>query len=334
MQHNNKPENINLDTLEKSKEFIVSTPDVNRSGFSVLTSGIDLRFFEKNPVMLYNHERRGQLPIGRWGDIRIEDNKLIATAYIDTGDSLGKDIFRKIELGVLNSASIGIRVLELSEDTEHLQLEQTPFIVTKCELREISVVDIPCNAEAVVLNANDEQILLSDLYLLSDNNTLFIKNNNPIKMNTEEIKNPIALIDGLRQELSTLKKETDVALANLNQELVMLKVTNGKTAATTLVESALAAGKITKAQEAEYIILASNNYDAVKKIFDGMQGYNPIHTQLSATGNNNSNQLSDVEEYIRLDKEGGLVELKTNDPERFNTMQASYLTSLKERQKK
>ena len=37
------------------KEFLISDESTNSYGFAVLTSGINLERFKKNPVMYYNH---------------------------------------------------------------------------------------------------------------------------------------------------------------------------------------------------------------------------------------------------------------------------------------
>lgn len=48
--------------------FVVSDESPNSYGFVVLTEGIDTAQFERNPVMLYMHER--SRVVGRWENIR------------------------------------------------------------------------------------------------------------------------------------------------------------------------------------------------------------------------------------------------------------------------
>lgn len=43
--------------MQKKTTMTVSDETVNRHGYRVLTSGIDIEGFKKNPVMLYNHLR-------------------------------------------------------------------------------------------------------------------------------------------------------------------------------------------------------------------------------------------------------------------------------------
>ena len=58
-----------------AKDVIVSTEAVNSYGSRVLTEGIDLSQYEKNPVLLWMHRRSwepGAMPIGRVENLRAE----------------------------------------------------------------------------------------------------------------------------------------------------------------------------------------------------------------------------------------------------------------------
>jgi phage head maturation protease len=104
-----------------NKTFILSDESINTQGFRVLTNGIRLDEFRKNPIMLWNHNSswRGtkdeQLPIGRWDNIRVEGGKLLADAVLDDGDDFAKEIARKVDKGIINMCSIGFAVIEQSE---------------------------------------------------------------------------------------------------------------------------------------------------------------------------------------------------------------------------
>ena len=123
--------------------FVLSDESVNSCGFVVLTEGIDTSVFERNPVMLYMHTRDGNV-IGRWENIRKEDNKLLADAVFDDSTELGAKVKKQVEGGFLRAVSIGIE--EVQRDT----LNGVNTIV-KCRLIEVSVVDIPSNKNAVKL---------------------------------------------------------------------------------------------------------------------------------------------------------------------------------------
>lgn len=135
--------------MEK-QTFLVSDESENSHGFKVLTEGIDTTQFEKNPIMLYMHER--PTIIGRWENLKKEDGKLYADAIFDTDGEKGKEVARQVEQGFLKGASIGITYQK--EDLKN-------GVLKKCKLFEISIVDIGSNPNALKLYDNTE---LSTLY--------------------------------------------------------------------------------------------------------------------------------------------------------------------------
>ncbi len=75
-----------------AKEFVISTSRVNCYGTRVLTGGIDLEQYTKNPVLLYMH-RRGifgdnTLVLGSTVNIRIDGDRLIGEPDFDMEDEL------------------------------------------------------------------------------------------------------------------------------------------------------------------------------------------------------------------------------------------------------
>ena len=150
---------------EEKKVFTVSDESLNSYGSWVLTAGIEMTNFLKNPIMLYNHNRawRGTedevLPIGRWLNPKIEKASLLAEPDFDMNDPFAAKIGNKVEKGFLKGASIGIKVIEYSEDPKYLKPGQRCATITKCELVEISIVDIPSNKNAVALYDQDGTML-------------------------------------------------------------------------------------------------------------------------------------------------------------------------------
>ena len=143
--------------------IILSDESVNSYGFRVLTAGIDLNAFDKNPVMLYDHRSYSYLPIGTWGNHRIEGSQLTAEPIFDMEDEKAAQIAGKYDRKVLNAASIGIQILATSEDPDDMLPGQTGPTVTKCLLYEASIVPMPSNSNAVRLyNRKGDAIDLSD----------------------------------------------------------------------------------------------------------------------------------------------------------------------------
>ena len=122
--------------------FVVSDESVNSYGMVTLTDGIDTSRFEQNPVMFYMHERA--TIVGRWENIRKEDDKLLADAVFDDTTPIGKQVKDQVEKGFLRAASIGIEIVE----RKTIKGVDT---VTKCILNEISIVDVPANENALKL---------------------------------------------------------------------------------------------------------------------------------------------------------------------------------------
>lgn len=150
------------------KRIILTDSSLNRYGYRVLTSGMRLEAFKKNPVMLYMHFRDEGSPfwgeskaIGHWEDIQLENDVLSAIPVFDKVDQLSRDIAAKYEAGTYNAASVGIRIIATSANENLLVPGQTRETVTESELMEASIVDIPANSNAVRLYDNSTSVLLA-----------------------------------------------------------------------------------------------------------------------------------------------------------------------------
>ena len=145
-----------------AKEVIISTSGLNCYGSRVLTSGIDLTQYEKNPVLLWMHRRSyngKDMPIGRMENLRIDGDRLIGTPVFDENDEFAKQIASKWDNGFLRMASAGIEIVETSDAPEHLLQGQTRATITRCKLEEVSIVDIGGNDEALQLYGTDGRLM-------------------------------------------------------------------------------------------------------------------------------------------------------------------------------
>lgn len=145
------------------KEAIISTERVNSYGSRVLTAGIDLAQYEKNPVLLYMHRRgkKEDMPIGIMTNLRVEGTTLYGTPKFDDDTEDERNISKKWERGTLRMLSAGLDVLEWSEAPEHLEAGQTRPTVTRSKLIEVSVVDIGSNDDALQVGLYHEGKLLT-----------------------------------------------------------------------------------------------------------------------------------------------------------------------------
>ncbi len=81
-----------------AKDFIINTSGLNSYGTRVLTPGIDLTQYKRNPVLLYMHTRGfdgKSTPIGRVENIRVEGDELRGTPVFDMKDPFAAEIARK-----------------------------------------------------------------------------------------------------------------------------------------------------------------------------------------------------------------------------------------------
>lgn len=145
------------------KEAIISTERVNSYGSRVLTAGIDLSQYAKNPIVLYMHRRgrREDIPIGIMTNLRTENGVLYGTPKFDEDTEEERIIARKWDRGTLRMLSAGLDVIEWSEDPALLAQGQTRPTITKCKLIEVSVVDIGSNDDALQVGLYHEGKLLT-----------------------------------------------------------------------------------------------------------------------------------------------------------------------------
>lgn len=137
------------------KPFVFNDETVENSyGFSILTEGIGLSRFTKNPVMLSDHWNSNYSVIGKWNDIEKKGTTLTGLPIFDTDDDDTAKIAGKVERGFINGCSMG-----LFFDREDLAYIDGKLILLKCELIEVSIVPIPSNANSVRLMVEDGKFL-------------------------------------------------------------------------------------------------------------------------------------------------------------------------------
>ncbi len=238
-----------------SKEAVINTSRLNSYGFRVLTEGIDLSQYEKNPVLLWMHTRpfRGTtdevLPLGRMENLRVEGDQLIGTPVFDMNDEFARKVADKWEQGILKMVSAGLVVLEESNAPEHIVEGQRYATVTRSKLREVSIVDIGANDDALALYSDDQLVNmkqdgeLSKLLSLVCNpkeakveplnismpmKEIALKLGLPENATQEQI---VAAIGGLQSENQTLKAEKEAAGVKSIELAVDQAVSAGKIAA-------------------------------------------------------------------------------------------------------
>ena len=146
--------------------FVASSATPDRYGDIIDQKGWILKNYKKNPVVLLNHDSN-QLPIGK-GNVYIRNDQLTIDVEFDSEDPRAKEVERKAKKGFMNAVSVGFRPLESKSrselPTDHKYYGQRGMYYSKAELLEVSIVTIPANGEATMLeqkfyNAMREEIL-------------------------------------------------------------------------------------------------------------------------------------------------------------------------------
>ena len=156
--------------------FVASSATPDRYGDIIDVQGWILDNYKRNNVILLNHDSN-QLPIAR-GDVYVRNDKLIVDVEFDKEDQRAAEVERKVKAGFMNAVSVGFRPLESKSrselPTDHKYYGQRGMYYSKAELLEVSIVTIPANGEATMLeqkfyNAIKEEILREVKEVIQDN---------------------------------------------------------------------------------------------------------------------------------------------------------------------
>lgn len=237
------------------KRVRITNDRLNSYGTRVLTAGLDISQYERNPVLLYMH-RRGTV-IGYLKELRKEDDAISAELVFDEASQLSVQCKKQFEAGSLRMVSIGIDVVETSSEPEHLVEGQTCATITKSKLYEVSLVDIGANDDAIVLRRDGQIITLGKD---SINPLPAIINNQPSTKQPAEMElKTIALKLGLAETADeaavTARINELAALKQENDTLKTEKETLAKDMVTQMVDDAIAQRRLPGGKRDEFVSL-------------------------------------------------------------------------------
>ncbi|MBM7117628.1 HK97 family phage prohead protease [Archangium primigenium] len=128
--------------------FRISTAVLDRHNDRVPPEAVKTENFEKNPVLLWNHDDRvpaiGTCKVYREGD------EWFMEPTFDELDELSKTVAAKVKAGTLRTCSIRFRFKEFEFNAEG------GLDYAEVELLEVSIVNIPANPEAYRVKANQQ----------------------------------------------------------------------------------------------------------------------------------------------------------------------------------
>lgn len=319
------------------KEFCITDESVNVYGYRLLTSGLMLDRF-KPAIGFLMHDRDKGVAV-RWTDFRTEGDKVYAKPMVN--ENRFGSLRQEIEDGYYSAASVGsIVAIELSND-EKLKIEgQKGPTVTKWFPREVSIVDIPGNYNAVAEDPNDLKydstfVAFSGLRQLFDDSGRMLLDlvdyNNKINtnQNRKEMEKTFKLEDlklpGATGEM-TITQVNDViadlvqraAKADANaQELQALKDSVAKERVASILKKGMDDRKLTK----ELADKLGNDYaaspDALQSLIDAMPAQT-LHTQEQTTPQVPEKYVG--KSYNDLYLSGELEDVKSNYPDLYATL--------------
>ena len=143
----------------RNATFDITTGTPDRDNDIVVPSGLSIKHYLNNRVVLWGHDQ-SILPIAKCIDINPIDNGWRATIEFATADMnpMAEQVFQLVKNGFLSAVSIGF----IPKDLELNDLGG--YTITESELFEFSIVNVPANPEALIVE--DELELLVDSEIL------------------------------------------------------------------------------------------------------------------------------------------------------------------------
>ena len=205
-------------------DIVMTTGSVDNDGETIVPAGADFSFYDKQPAVLYNHGAFSSdvQVVGRTVKRTATKSQHIARVRmaVKEWDGTGHAnkpllLYRLYKAGTLKSASIGFNVLERNPNDR--------LIITKWRLKELSLVIIPANDEAMtkafksgVIDTKQATDIASDYKTLKKVLTQKVANES---MRTMTKKTATKNTDGLSnkslvEQVVKLSSENAVLIAN------------------------------------------------------------------------------------------------------------------------
>jgi len=193
------------------------------------------------------------------------------------GEELAEKVKARVEKNFLKGASIGINILKVEYD-----VNETP--VAEVEILECSVVDIPSNANAIVLFNNKGEKLQGEALKLSLDKTL--------KRKSKKESSKTVLEDKLKAA-HTAKVDA-------------------------LISNALSAGKFTADKKESFTKLANTDFELAVSTINSLEGKKTLTGKANLSGGDELNDRSNWSfEKWRKEDTQGLLAIKKESPERY-----------------
>lgn len=306
------------------KRIRISNDSLNSYGTRVLTAGMDIEQYCRNPVLLYMHTR-GSV-IGYVKDVKVENDEVTGELVFDEASELSVRCKKQYEFGSLKMVSVGIDILETSEEPSMLVPGQTCPTISKSKLFEVSLVDVGSNDDAIVLQKDGKMITLGKdsecpLPLLNNNlktEEMDLKTfaqqlgiSDPEKATEEQILSKISELNAAKQEnVSLLKEKETLTLASI----------------TGLVEKAVSEKRIGETDKEEFIKLGKEiGSERLSSLLSHMNPVQKLSAVLGMHGQPSSTETTKTYSKLSEVPASEIMTLRKNQPEEYAKLyQAEY----------
>lgn len=313
------------------KRVRISNSSVNSYGARVVTDGVDISQYMRNPVLLYMHER-GNV-IGYVDDVKKEGDDITGVLKFDEASELSIRCKNQYEFGSIRMVSAGLEI-DIESITENADDSEVVDINTS-KLFEVSLVDIGANDDAIVLTRQGNNVNLSkgELLTLAKTNNMAKKKEIVLaEPEKEEVKPEVVEEPTQEQEepqpqeqKEEEKDEKDVLIEQLQEEIAQLKEECDKLKAEKqeqedaelekAVDDAIKCGKIT--EESREMFLANGREMGLLKMSAML---NSMKSSVRPSDIITLSKDEVKETWDDLDKKGTLLELKKNDFDKFRQL--------------
>lgn len=309
----------------------------NSYGFRVRNAGGNFARFDNNSVMLNSHVNTTEMTIGNWKNRIVEGPKLKGETVFDSARDSVKEVEGQVDRGFVKGCSMG---LAIGFDDDSWQLgPDGVWDLVKWELMEVSICAVPSLSSALALFNKDtgEKISEDQLKLSIQNlNANDINKVNNLKME-KIILSTAALSALVGVGVSSGDNVADISRGIVDLQAKLTKSEGDKTAsdskvtelqaqldkqvklqAETLIDGAIAEGKLTAAERDAYIADAKANFELTSKLI----GKIPAKTDLSSKLNNSSSaagEVKNMDDFEKLSTEKQLA-FKNEHPEEYQKL--------------
>lgn len=305
--------------MSKAKRVRISNDCLNSYGTRVLTAGMNVEQYNRNPVLLYMHER-GQV-IGMVKDLRVENEEVSGELVFDEATELSRRCKKQWEFGSLKMVSVGIDIVETSDEKQYMVEGQTAPTITKSKLFEVSLVDIGANDDAIVLQKDGVRVELGKnaaevLPLLHSNNN----KQKPKQMDQEKLALELGLSKdadeaAISAKLAKLKAEGETAAA-LREELETLRASRIEG----LVNAAIREKKIGEDKKQHFLNLGKKiGAEELQQTFDAMSAQVKLSNLVGGGGSATTVNTGEWKKLSEVPSEE-LAKLRDENPAQYKKL--------------